>query len=184
MSWTSWSRSSSAISLPRRRRRRPPDKANGRAAARPFTASGSLRSRGDQVGDQLRRIGRPQSGYRVPPGACGPARLAAAAVVVDVRVVEVGCVFRGVVGDGIERGVDEPEVTSGDLVGDRDQAGPLWGTGARPANRVPAGAARTGSATSGAGGGGVPLCQVDENARPRAGLVGDVREAAHVAVRS
>src|SRR5437763_984716 len=75
-------------------------------------------------------------------------------------------------------------ITAHAMVGDREQAGPLRGTGARAANGIPAGAARTGTAASRSGGGGVPLCQVDEDARPRAGLVGDVRDAPHVVVGS
>src|SRR5207253_10962922 len=124
--------------------RRTASRHEGRAGARrPSIVSDWLRSGRDQVGDQVRYVGRPQSGHRVPPLAGAPARDRGLLVAVLERVVEVGRVLARVVGDRVERRVDEPEVAPRDLVRHRDQAGPLRGAGTGAADGVPAGAART-----------------------------------------
>src|SRR5262249_25539002 len=62
-------------------------------------------------------------------------------VIAGGDVVEVGAVVRPG-GERVEGRVDQAEAMSGDLVRYRDQPGPLRTRRGRPANDIPAGAAR------------------------------------------
>src|SRR5258706_11265858 len=82
---------------------------------------------GRQVRQQVGGIRRAKAGHRIPARGGRVTRNRGVELVVAGRdVVEVRGILRGIVGDAVERWVDEPDITAFDLVGHRHQTGPLW----------------------------------------------------------
>src|SRR5207237_9921266 len=128
----------------------------------------------DEVGNELCGVRCAEAGDGIP------AHRRVVAIVSARDVVEVRLVGGDVVRKPIKRGVDKAEVVAGYLVSHRNETRPLRSARARSADDVPAGAARTRAAAAGLTALEVRLAQVDENAGPRARLIADVRDAAHV----
>src|SRR5438477_4375912 len=133
----------------------------------------------DQIGNEVSRVRRAQACDWIPAGrrrVAGDCRVSC--VVAGSDVEEVVGVARRVCAQLVERGVDEPEPTPVDLVGDGDQPRPLRAAERRPADVVPTGAARSRSADQPARA-VVGKADEDQRAGAGAGLVGDVRDAPH-----
>ena len=60
----------------------------------------------DQVGNQVRHVGRPQAGDRIPTRRGRIARDRCSLVVAHSDIVEIGGVLRGIARDRVERRVD------------------------------------------------------------------------------
>src|SRR5207253_9772548 len=109
----------------------------------PLRIRTSLKSLRGQVVDQVRRVRRAEAGERVPAGGrrvTGNRRIRG--VVPGRDVEEVRRVLARVGGNGVQLRVDQAEPTAVLLVGDGDDAGPLWAAQRRAADVVPAARAR------------------------------------------
>src|SRR5262249_61214612 len=113
---------------------------------------------------------RPETRHRIPAGR-------GRVVVREVRkrrvvpgrhVEEVARVSTRARADLVERRIDQPQTAAVQLVGDRDEPGPLWRPRRRAADNLPAGAARRTARGPARGTTAAPGWQreVDEHARP------------------
>src|SRR5258708_20507882 len=94
-----------------------------------------------QVGKQVRRVGRPQAGDRIPACRGRIAGDRGRLVVARGDIVEIFGVLRGIARDLVELRIDVTQISASYLIGNRDQPGPLRRTTAGATHTLPSHAA-------------------------------------------
>src|SRR5712691_772260 len=101
----------------------------------------------DEVGYQRCRVGSAQAGHWIPANGgriTGDGRVSL--VQASGHVVEVGRVAGRVRADAIQPRIDQAERAAIELIGDSDDASPLWAAAAGAPDHIPAPAASRGAA--------------------------------------